>query len=81
MIHSDPCVGDKETDTQRGGASSKVAEALDAELRAARASISACHGLNCVPPKFTCGSPNTQYVPQNMTAFGGEFFKEVIKLK
>lgn len=32
-----------------------------------------CHELNCVPPKFTCGSPNP--------SFGDRASKETVKIK
>lgn len=38
------------------------------------------YGLNCIPSKFLCCSPNLP-VPQNVTVFGGRDFKGVIKLK
>ena len=35
-----------------------------------------CHGLNCVPPKFTYWCLNL-----NMTVFGDSFFKEINKAR
>jgi hypothetical protein len=36
-------------------------------------------GLNCVPPKFIFQSPNS--VPQYVTVFEDEVFREVTKVK
>lgn len=41
--------------------------------------ISLLWGLNCIPPKFMCWSPNPP-IPQNVTVFKDSVLKEVMKL-
>lgn len=45
------------------------------------ATFQGCRGLNCVPPKFICWSPDPHPGPPNETVFGNVIFKVVIKVK